>query len=830
MRGGDLGKIVPSAILQKIAAATYAKVKGQEPPANIGDWFLFDASNTLLLYSLNSSVNKTILCVIGVRGTVTGTDWEANITIPFNGLEDTTRYIEDAEKVEEWQERIAKMLPGYDVLYAAVGHSLGGAICDDFLREGLVESALTFNSAIETKNLGMAHEGFDIKRVYAHGDPLHDLFGRHSDPPPLMLDFGDVNEILRHEPGNVIEFFKAKLNKHYLKTFNDVGQGDDPLMLGKGKKNLCGMGVGRKFRGGGVFEHVPALNWERAEGDAAGRPELERPLKDIEAGMRALSHITKEPTTAAIERLMADSVFEVMNPQTGLDAAHKKAEEMAIIQAFRSTRQAQITALAALNSMAEKHNLTGQEGRKLAYQYINEPNSEPGGKRRVKEAKPKVTAEEVADAEAEEEAERRADEERAAAKKSAEETAAAPVKGPEASPPLGKKEAKKKAAAKKKAEEAAKRAAEEADEEALNESKRQADAERAEAAKKEAEANAKSKAKVDAENKAAAERQLDFALNTAREQYVNLSSVLLFYIEEYGRQAKAGLKKEDPFTMPPHGTAGAVKFPNYHQFRQVISAMTEESDSLKREADKLDAELKTLRGKGKKGGMLHSEVEELNELVSNSPSETIEQWTEMLEHIWNALEPHDRTKAVDRELTRLQTEGEELFASGESGDAQLNFEPLYDLLLRQERLHPLRTARNPDMKHRTHWNSPKGYGKPNRKHTLALLMGEGNQHKPFPYSRSDLAEDKKAIERSRHYRALDKARRFGINPPKEHQEMAAVRGLKPKRETTPKEGSERKPYVGAKMKRDFLKTHSATELKAAVRTYKKGGVSWESLM
>ena len=478
MRGGDLGKIVPSAILQKIAAATYAKVKGQEPPAEIGDWFLFDASNTLLLYSLNGSVNKTILCVIGVRGTVTGTDWEANITIPFNGLEDTTRYIEDAEKVEEWQQRIAKQLPGYTVLYGAVGHSLGGAICDDFLREGLVESALTFNSAIEPKNLGMAHEGFDIKRVYAHGDPLHDLFGRNADPPPLMLDFGDVNEILRHEPSNVIEFFKAKLNKHYLKTFNDVGQGDDPLMLGKGKKNLCGTGV----------------------------------------------------------------------------------------------------------------------------------------------------------------------------------------------------------------------------------------------------------------------------------------------------------------------------------------------------------------GKHKKGGMVRSEVEDLDELVSNSPSETIEQWSEMLEHIYNTLEPHDRTKAVDHELALLQTEGEKLFASGQSGDVQIDFEPLYDLLLRQERLQPWRTARNPDMKHRTHWNSPKGYGMPDRKHTLALLMGEGNQHKPFPYSRSDLTEGKKAIERSRHYRALDKARRFGINPPKEHQEMAAVRGLKPKKETTPKEGSERKPYVGAKMKRTFLKTHSATELKAAIRTYKKGGVSWESLM
>ena len=479
MRGGDLGKIVPSAILQKIAAATYAKVKGQEPPAEIGDWFLFDASNTLLLYSLNGSVNKTILCVIGVRGTVTGTDWEANITIPFNGLEDTTRYIEDAEKVEEWQQRIAKQLPGYTVLYGAVGHSLGGAICDDFLREGLVESALTFNSAIEPKNLGMAHEGFDIKRVYAHGDPLHDLFGRNADPPPLMLDFGDVNEILRHEPSNVIEFFKAKLNKHYLKTFNDVGQGDDPLMLGKGKKNLCGTGV----------------------------------------------------------------------------------------------------------------------------------------------------------------------------------------------------------------------------------------------------------------------------------------------------------------------------------------------------------------GKHKKGGMGPEAVEELRRRTENARFSSDEEFIHFLDGILEGLPDTNKDPVVPlmmRLVERYRAKRDSLIAAGEEVRAmKIDLTPLYDLLRSQgeSALERLRNQKGPEVS-----MSHRGRGMPDRKHTLKLLMGEGNQHKPFPYSRSDLTEGKKAIERSRHYRALDKARRFGISPPKEHQEMAAVRGLKPKKETTPKEGSERKPYVGAKMKRTFLKTHSATELKAAIRTYKKGGVSWESLM
>ena len=135
--------------------------------------------------------------------------------------------------------------------------------------------------------------------------------------------------------------------------------------------------------------------------------------------------------------------------------------------------------------------------------------------------------------------------------------------------------------------------------------------------------------------------------------------------------------------------------------------------------------------------------------------------------------------------------------------------------------------------------------------------GAGRQHKPFLYSRSDLTTNEKAKERAQHYRTLKQvAANAYIHKPdaprttalfdeegklsktgkpklvfltKQQMETEAARGLNPPKQTLPKEGSERKPYVGAKMKREFLKSHTAEELKEAIKKYKEGGVSWESL-
>jgi hypothetical protein len=107
-----------------------------------------------------------------------------------------------------------------------------------------------------------------------------------------------------------------------------------------------------------------------------------------------------------------------------------------------------------------------------------------------------------------------------------------------------------------------------------------------------------------------------------------------------------------------------------------------------------------------------------------------------------------------------------------------------------------------------------------------------------------MTASEKAAERAKHYRTVQReargeyvkkpdANRTMVQPAQlvqlsEHgKKVEAARGLKEKPAAPV---SVRKPYVGAKMKRDFLESgKSQEELKAAIKVYKKGGVSWASL-
>lgn len=148
------------------------------------------------------------------------------------------------------------------------------------------------------------------------------------------------------------------------------------------------------------------------------------------------------------------------------------------------------------------------------------------------------------------------------------------------------------------------------------------------------------------------------------------------------------------------------------------------------------------------------------------------------------------------------------------------------------------------------------------------MLGEGRQHNPFPYSKPDLPPDEKAQERSAHYRQLHrgvrlqhiKARKgkegekeepgkksFTYNgklvvmeviPDEPYKKLVDARGLKEPKKTLPKEGSERKPYVGKVMKQKLFDTlgldedskEGKTALRIASRMYKQGKGSWEDIL
>ena len=145
-------------------------------PYAIKEWNLIRQTPTLKLYE-NHYERTCIVAIRGTKGSLLGTDWRANYTIPFNGIKSTTRYKTDAEQVRKWK----YMFPSHK--WYGVGHSLGGALLDAMIDDGLLEKGLSYNPAIEPQH----SKSEKNTRIYQEGDPLYALMGKyakHSDVLP----------------------------------------------------------------------------------------------------------------------------------------------------------------------------------------------------------------------------------------------------------------------------------------------------------------------------------------------------------------------------------------------------------------------------------------------------------------------------------------------------------------------------------------------------------------------------------------------------------------------------------------------------------------------
>jgi hypothetical protein len=206
--------------------------------------------------------------------------------------------------------------------------------------------------------------------------------------------------------------------------------------------------------------------------------------------------------------------------------------------------------------------------------------------------------------------------------------------------------------------------------------------------------------------------------------------------------------------------------------------------------------------------------------------------------------------------------GAKKLPKGQKGTQETTYHP--DVVNEYKRVALLLEARVPDEVKALLREHSKGIEKvfPELK---GFIYGKGRQHKDFQYSTPDLTTAEKAKERAKHYRTVQREKKGEdekvpgrprtpayyhketgevvepysskgktrmVKLTEQQEKTEAARGLKEKKEkvTEPKKDSERKPYVGAKMKREFLAAGGTeTQLKAAKRAYKKGGVTWESL-
>ena len=150
-------------ILQQMAKASY-----DSNHALIPGWRLIYKTPTITAYLMGRVI------VLAIRGTADAIDAHADIALGLGNLEISDRYRKDESDIRTLQKRF----PISRYIYYATGHSLGGAINDLLIRNGLIRSAVSFNPAVEPNAVKNTN-----KRIYIESDPLYQTLVKGQQKP-----------------------------------------------------------------------------------------------------------------------------------------------------------------------------------------------------------------------------------------------------------------------------------------------------------------------------------------------------------------------------------------------------------------------------------------------------------------------------------------------------------------------------------------------------------------------------------------------------------------------------------------------------------------------
>jgi hypothetical protein len=154
------GAAMPDSLdyLQQMTKESYSA----SPKEDINGWILQEYTPTIKIWTKGSDA------IVGVRGTKSGEDVATWATVPLSTLNTTELYKRNKKTVEDfWKQHPS-------LQYYAVGHSLGGAMIDSLIRDGLIKEAVSYNPAIQYKDI---NGGLPNRRIYFGNDPLYRLMG-----------------------------------------------------------------------------------------------------------------------------------------------------------------------------------------------------------------------------------------------------------------------------------------------------------------------------------------------------------------------------------------------------------------------------------------------------------------------------------------------------------------------------------------------------------------------------------------------------------------------------------------------------------------------------
>jgi hypothetical protein len=136
---------------------------------DVKDYELIKQTKTLSFYKKNDTI------IIIFRGTNVEDfhDLIADLSISLNNLSKSERYRTDYKDISEFQ----KEYPPNKYYYIGVGHSLGGALVDEFINNGMLKEGFSFNPAIQKKDYNKNNKH---RRIYLSNDPLYKIMGSYS--------------------------------------------------------------------------------------------------------------------------------------------------------------------------------------------------------------------------------------------------------------------------------------------------------------------------------------------------------------------------------------------------------------------------------------------------------------------------------------------------------------------------------------------------------------------------------------------------------------------------------------------------------------------------
>jgi hypothetical protein len=203
-------------LVAKMISNAYAVYNTGKIAHDIEGYTLIKHTPTILIYE-NKREKKIIYAIRGMKAD-NKTDISAVASILTSTLSSSTRYRIDKEIVKSCQTK------GYTRIGA--GHSLGGAIVDQLLADGLIDEGISFNPIFEITKIRNSGN----TRIYKIRDPIYELIGKYASnvvvAPANFVDqiesediiFNLVRSYYAHKMEQFVDDDKPKGNSYIIQS------------------------------------------------------------------------------------------------------------------------------------------------------------------------------------------------------------------------------------------------------------------------------------------------------------------------------------------------------------------------------------------------------------------------------------------------------------------------------------------------------------------------------------------------------------------------------------------------------------------------------------